>query len=74
MLPASATKNGRPAAQPLRRDLADELRPWLADKPAGVPVFPVKDKQVNLALAKDLAAASIPRVVAGKVVDVHSLR
>jgi integrase len=73
-LSGSCTKNGRVAVLPLRRDLADELRGWLRDKAAGRPVFPVKDKQINKVIHKDLVAAGIPRVVQGRCVDFHALR
>ena len=33
------TTNGREAVQPLAKSLADRLRPWLATKAPGVPVF-----------------------------------
>ena len=33
------TKNGKEAVQPLAQSLADRLRPWLATKPPGRPVF-----------------------------------
>ena len=36
------TKNRTEAVLPLRRDLADELAVWLADKPADKPVWPGK--------------------------------
>ena len=53
------TKNRKQALLPLRRDLAQELRPWLANKPAGKVLFPVKDKQVHLMIRADLAEAGI---------------
>ena len=36
------TKNRTEAVLPLRRDLADELAVWLADKPVDEPVWPGK--------------------------------
>ena len=36
---AGHTKNGKLAEQPVTPELADRLRPWLADKDAGEPVF-----------------------------------
>lgn len=68
------TKNRKQARLPLRRDLAEELRPWLAGKTAGQPLFPIKDKQINLMIRADLAEAGIPFEVAGRVVDFHALR
>lgn len=39
-----------------RPDLAEQLRPWLADKPLGGRVFNLPDKTANM-IRKDLAAA-----------------
>ncbi len=44
---ARHAKNRRMAALPLRTDLAAELKAWLVDKPAGVPVFPVKGSNLQ---------------------------
>jgi integrase len=35
---AAYTKNGKEAVQPIRPELAETLRPWLAEKPLGQPV------------------------------------
>ena len=35
------SKRRRLDVQPIRPDLADALRPWLASKPTGAPVFPI---------------------------------
>lgn len=40
-LAASATKNRRPAEQPIPLALARDLAGWLAGRPAGVPVLPL---------------------------------
>ena len=34
--------------QPIRQDLADLLRPWLADKPGGTPVFGVPERTAEM--------------------------
>jgi integrase/recombinase XerD len=71
---AAYTKNGREAVQPIRRDVAAELAPWLATRPPGAPVLPVPEKTAEL-LARDLKAAGIAPVdEAGRVVDFHALR
>jgi hypothetical protein len=44
---------------PLRTDLAAELKAWLVDKPAGVPVFLVKGGATSKMLAANLAEAGI---------------
>ncbi len=36
---AAHSKRGKLDVQPIRSDLADVLRPWLANKPKGAPVF-----------------------------------
>lgn len=67
-------KNRRTAALPLRTDLAAELKAWLVDKPAGVPVFPVKGGATSKMLAADLAEAGITSEKDGRRVDFHALR
>jgi integrase len=53
---AAYSKHRRKDVQPIRRDLANLLRPWLRGKMPGQPVFKMPDKPVKLILA-DLAAA-----------------
>ena len=53
---AGYSKHRRRDVQPIRRDLADLLRPWLEARTPGLPVFPIPDKPVKLVQA-DLAAA-----------------
>jgi len=53
---AGYSKHRRRDVQPIRRDLADLLRPWLEERTPGLPVFPMPDKPVKLVQA-DLAAA-----------------
>jgi len=53
---AAYSKHRQTDVQPIRPELAEVLKPWLADKPAGEPVFCVKGKLVNI-LRPDLAAA-----------------
>ena len=53
---AGYSKRRREDIQPIRNDLAGLLRPWLADKPEGVPVFAMPDKPVML-IRRDLEAA-----------------
>jgi integrase len=84
---AAYSKNRKTAVQPIRRDLAEALRPWLAGKPADGPVLILPEKTAKM-IRVDLDAAGIPsavkityRVVDGKrhryvdgVVDFHALR
>jgi len=53
---AAYSKHRRRDEQPIRRDLADLLRPWLKGKPAEEPVLRLPDKVFKLMQA-DLAAA-----------------
>ena len=71
---AAYSKHRRQDVQPMPRGLAEALRPWLADKPAGEPVLRLPEKVVE-AVRVDLRAAGIPyRDASGRVCDFHSLR
>lgn len=71
---AAYSKRRRDDVQPIRPELAELLRPWLADKPVGKPVFPMPEKTAKM-MRVDLEAAGIPCYdSAGRVVDFHSLR
>lgn len=75
-LDAANEKNGAGSTLPVRADLADELRRWVAEKtltPAD-RLFTVP-KGLRLILDRDLKAAGIPkRDDRGRTVDVHALR
>jgi integrase len=74
---AGYSKNRSEAVQPIRRDLAELLRAWLEEKPAGLPVFPVKNLHWRTwqMMRTDLAAAGIPSVDEdGRFADFHALR
>lgn len=79
VLSAKHAKNGREAVQPITRELADGLRPFLAGKAPGRPVLVVPEKAAKL-LRSDLDAAGIAygRKVKGRagegVVDFHAIR
>lgn len=70
---AAYTKNGREAIQPIRGQLAAELRPWEEGKPRGIPVFNLPEKTAKM-LRFDLERAGISYETAEGVVDFHSLR
>lgn len=71
---ACYSKNGKEAVQPITRELAALLRPFVADKPPGKPVFYLPEKVAGM-LHRDLEAAGIPaRDASGRIVDFHSLR
>ncbi|MFI5454196.1 MAG: tyrosine-type recombinase/integrase [Isosphaerales bacterium] len=71
---ACYTKNGKEAVQPLARSLADRLRPWLALRPPGRPLFGKLTVRTAEMLRVDLEAAGIPYETDSGVVDFHSLR
>jgi hypothetical protein len=73
LLAAGATKNRRPAEQPIPLALARDLAGWLRDKPARASVFPLHHKTAK-AIREDLAAAGIPYETDEGVADFHSLR
>lgn len=72
------TKNGQEAELPLRHDVAERLRGWLADKPAGEPVWPgtwASQRHGAEMLRIDLTAANIEAEDhRGRVLDFHALR
>jgi integrase len=71
---AGYTKNGDEARQPLPMSLVERLRPWLASKELGQPVFGRITLHTAIMLRGDLAAAGIPYETSDGVVDFHSLR
>jgi integrase len=76
---AGYTKNGKTATQPLPAEIAEALRGYLADRPAGQPVWPGSwhERGADM-LRDDLEAARIPYVVEGPdgplFADFHALR
>src|SRR4051794_19048437 len=72
---AAYTKNGHEAEQPIPNTLAGALRPWLASRAPGRPVFDPLPEKTGQMLKADLKRAGIALVDAsGRVVDMHSLR
>src|SRR4051794_40822803 len=73
---AAYTKNGDEAVLPLRPDLCDLLRPYLAGRPAVAPVWPGTwvERSARM-LRKDLERAEVAYVDdEGRYRDFHSLR
>ncbi|MFO0889334.1 MAG: tyrosine-type recombinase/integrase [Isosphaeraceae bacterium] len=68
-LPGSATKNGKPALQPLPAHLATALKDWLFGRPPAPPLFPA-DRNSAVMIRADLRAAGIP----SNPYTFHSLR
>jgi hypothetical protein len=71
---AAYSKRRRDDAQPLPRIPADRLRPWLAAKAPGRPVFGKLTKHTAEMLRVDLEAAGIPYETASGVADFHAFR
>jgi integrase len=71
---AAYAKNGQTATLPLPEDVAADMAAWVANVPAGSPVFPLPNRGADM-LKLDLDAAGILyRDAAGLVFDFHSLR
>jgi integrase len=73
---AAFSKHRREDVQPLRRDVAEQVRAYLKDRPRNAPIWPGKwPKNGAIMLRRDLAAAGIPyEDERGEVIDFHSLR
>ena len=72
---ACYSKNGQEAVQPIAQSLADRLRPWLARKPLGRPVFEgMPLTQTAAMLRTDLKAAGVPYETSEGVADFHASR
>jgi len=71
---ACYTKNRQEAIQPIAMGLADLLRPWLARKAPGRPVFERLVHDTAKMLRFDLAAAGVPYIVDGEYNDFHASR
>ncbi|HYE61484.1 MAG TPA: hypothetical protein VD997_05780 [Phycisphaerales bacterium] len=54
---AGYSKRKRRDVQPIRKDLADALAPWLANKPTGEPVCPLPQDKAAAVLRADLETA-----------------
>ena len=72
---AGYSKRGRDDVQPIRRDLAEALRPWLSSKAPGRPAFGNLSRHTNLLIQADLERAGIEYCDAsGRFADFHALR
>ncbi len=71
---AGYSKRRRQDTQPIQESLAAILKPYLAGRPVGQPVFDIPDKPGKM-LRVDLKVAEVPyKDGAGRVVDFHALR
>src|SRR5262249_19589900 len=72
-LSAEHAKNGRTAVQPLPQDVVEELRGYLAGRPADRPGWPgAWYKRAADMLRIDLDAAGVPYVVEGPDCPLHA--
>jgi integrase len=71
---AAYTKNKREAVQPIPGWLVERVRPWLARKDPGKPVFRGMTHHTAEMLRHDLEAAGVPCETPEGVVDFHALR
>jgi integrase len=71
---ACYSKRRRLDVQPVRRDLAELLRPWLAGKEAGKPVFVGDLSRAAEMMKADLGAAGITYGTPEGLADFHCLR
>ena len=71
----SFSKNGKPVFQPMPTDLAGHLRPWLASKKLGKPLWRTPHNACRAWLQKDLEAADVEyQDVRGEYADFHAMR
>jgi integrase len=70
---AAYSKHRSEDVQPIAQTLAEILRPWLAGKVPGQPVFRIPWDLAEM-LRADLAAAGIPVETSDGVLDFHALR
>ena len=71
---ACYSKNGKVAVQPIAATLAERVRPWLASKSPGRPVFEGMTERTAEMLRVDLEAAKVPYETDSGVADFHALR
>jgi integrase len=69
---AGYAKNGKEAEQPIATALADLFRVWLADKPAGKPVFAKMPNRQCAMLRADLERAGVPYITSEGYADFHA--
>lgn len=74
VVPAKYTKNKQEAEQFIPPWLATAIRPWLATREPGKPIFRFRSAWLAPILRSDLKAAGIEVQTAEGVVDFHALR
>jgi hypothetical protein len=74
VLDAADEKNREGSETPLRADLAEDLRDWIANRPGDSPLFYVPTGLIRI-LERDLKLAGIPKQDdRGRTLDVYALR
>jgi hypothetical protein len=71
---AAYSKHRRDDVQPIRDDLVAALRPWLAHRAPGQPLFGRLTQRTAEMLRHDLEAAGVPYETNSGVADFHCLR
>jgi integrase len=71
---AAYSKRRRDDVQPIRPDLAEALRPWVASRTPGRPVFGKLTRRTAEMIRVDLEAAGIAYETSSGVADFHALR
>jgi hypothetical protein len=71
---AADSKRRRLDVQPIQPALASFLKPWLADKPKGQPIFPVDRWAILEAFKADLRDAGIEYKTEEGFADIHAMR
>jgi integrase len=74
MIEAADSKRRRRDVQPIQPALASSLKPWLAGRPEGPPIFPVDRWAILEALKADLKVAGIAYENDEGFADFHALR
>ncbi len=70
----SRFKNGKSMRQPIRKDLAEIIKPWIKSLEVGKPIMAIPQRTADM-LKADLAIAKIPyEDERGHVIDFHALR
>ena len=75
-LAAASAKNRSDAVIPIHHSLLEALKPWIADRPKGQPLWPGRWHTMGASMIRrDLALVDIPyRDSQGRIYDFHAMR